>query len=95
MTDPLILVLCHDTPDGKEARALHLEAHRTYLKAEGSPLRLAGPMGAGDRPGGTFLVLAVDDPAEARRFVEGDPFYAAGVFEEISIQPLKITIDRL
>jgi uncharacterized protein YciI len=92
----LALVLCRDDPARKSERADRLEAHRAHLTAPGSPVRLAGPLfGEGGTSAGSMLVLEVTDLAAARQFVEDDPFSRAGVFSEISIQPLRITINNL
>lgn len=76
------------------ARPAHLE-RLTRLQQEGR-LILAGPLPAIDSPdpgpagfSGSLIVAEFGSLEEARSWAEADPYVAAGVYREISVQPFK------
>jgi uncharacterized protein len=65
--------------DVLERRAPHREAHLAHIAhfVGSGRMLAAGP--TGDPPTGAVLVFPGDDPADAERFAEGDPYVAAGL----------------
>ncbi|MDB5969016.1 MAG: hypothetical protein JWQ90_1466 [Hydrocarboniphaga sp.] len=78
-------------PARKAARPAHLERLRR-LQAEGR-LVLAGPFPAVDAPDtsggvtGSLLVLEFESLEAAKNWADADPYVAAGVYAEVSVQP--------
>lgn len=60
--------------------------HRQYLSKlkETGKLWASGPF---TDDSGALIIYEVDSEEEARRLIEQDPFYAAGVFQEIQLKP--------
>ena len=91
-----VICECIDNPGASEARAAALDAHRAYLKSQPDTLRLAGPLSNEDgTPRGSILIVEVEDVQDARDFVNGDPFAAAGVFSDVQYKQFKPTINNL
>ena len=91
-------IIGHDVPDSLDKRTavrpLHL-ARLQALQGEGR-LMLAGPLPAVDAtdPGvagftGSLIVAEFASLQAAQAWAEADPYIAAGVFAEISVQPFK------
>jgi uncharacterized protein YciI len=91
----LYAIIGRDVPDSlaarKAARPAHLERLRK-LQNEGR-LVVAGPFPAVDAPdtsggvSGSLLVLQFDSLDDARAWADADPYVAAGVYAEVSVQP--------
>lgn len=66
-----------------DTRAVHIE----YLTANQHLLLAAGALINDDGTGGNGGILIVDteDRKEAERFINGDPFSKAGLFEKVTI----------
>jgi uncharacterized protein len=79
MTGPHLLVLYDYVEDIVERRAPHREAHLARIGEwiEAGRMTMAGALG--QPPTGAAFVLRGDDPAEAERFAEGDPYVVAGL----------------
>lgn len=89
------VVKCLDNPALSAQREGLTEVHRAYLRAPESCVRLAGPLLDDDgKAKGSLLVLEVADLDEARRFIDGDPFAEACIFQSVEIEPYKPTIKR-
>ena len=75
-------ILRSANPNMTEVRANGLQAHRDYLQSQKRILVLAGATVSddGEELTGSLLVVNVNTRAEARAFVDGDPFMKAGVF---------------
>jgi uncharacterized protein len=78
----------------QSARPAHLERLK-QLEAEGR-LLLAGPFPAVDAedPGeagftGSLIIAKFDDLAAAKAWADADPYIAAGVYREVSVQPFR------
>jgi len=87
-----------DTPDSlskrQAARAAHL-ARLQILQDEGRMI-LAGPFPAVDSndPGpagftGSLIVAEFSSQQEAEKWMQADPFVAAGVYSQVTIKPFK------
>jgi uncharacterized protein YciI len=66
--------------------------HRARLRAPGShkvKVVLAGPTldHAAGTMNGTLLVVEADDVSAVHRFIQGDPYSEAGVYQSFEIRP--------
>jgi hypothetical protein len=86
----LFALVCTDKPQSLELRLAVRPAHLTYLETYAEKLLLAGPLlDAEGRPGGSLLLIDVDDYAAAAGFAEADPYARAGLFESVVIRPFR------
>jgi uncharacterized protein YciI len=76
------------------SRAEHL-ARLSELNQLGR-LKIAGPMPANDseNPGdagftGSMLVVSFDNIDQARQWADNDPYFSAGVYQEVQVFPFK------
>ena len=91
----LYAIIGRDVPNSLEARKAARSAHLERLRALQSEGRLivAGPFPAVDAPDtsggvtGSLLVLQFDSLEDARTWANADPYVAAGVYAEVSVQP--------
>ncbi|MCC5867220.1 MAG: YciI family protein [Gammaproteobacteria bacterium] len=83
-------ILGEDTPQAGPLRQQHLQAHLAHIEqvlATGDALKLAGPLKDGHGEViGSLLVVDLPSEADARRFMEADPYHAAGVWGNIRIE---------
>lgn len=50
--------------------------------------RVAGPLkGAGGKTVGSLLVIEASGEADARTFLESDPYFKAGIWDSIQVDP--------
>jgi uncharacterized protein YciI len=91
----------HDVAGSLAARLAARPAHLARLEAlrDAGRLRLAGPFPAIDAadPGpagftGSLIVAEFGSLAEARAWAEADPYVAAGVYADVDVRPLRITL---
>jgi uncharacterized protein YciI len=79
-------VIRYGNPDKiKEVRPVH----RQYLSAlrERGKLWASGPF---VDDSGALIIYQVESEEEARQLIKGDPFFAAGVFQDIQLKPWNI-----
>ena len=92
MTQNLFAIMAFDAPDTEALRAQLRDGHLAHFKTHAGQIAVAGPMGK-SAPG-SLIILEADSEAEARAFIEGDPFHAAGVWERIEISTFKAGIGK-
>ena len=91
MTD-LYAIICRDKPNSKEKRMVGLKAHLAHLDEVFDRVSIACPLH--DESGGftgSMLVISATDLADAREFIEGDPYYKADIWESIQIDRIGVT----
>ncbi|MGR3502759.1 YciI family protein [Pseudaestuariivita sp.] len=82
----LVALTARDKPGALDLRLSTREAHVAYLKADGSPVQMAGPLlDAEGQMCGSLIILKVADMAAAQAFAEGDPYAQAGLFESVKL----------
>ena len=76
-----------DKPNRGALRNQVREQHLQYLDANKHLLLAAGALIGDDGTGGHggILIVDTDDRAEAERFIAGDPFSKAGLFEKVTV----------
>jgi uncharacterized protein YciI len=75
-----------DQPQGPELRATFRQPHEAYLADHAGMIMARGPLVRDDAETqvGSVLLLDVPTMAAARAFVENEPFYHNGVYQEIT-----------
>jgi uncharacterized protein len=93
----LFVLHCLDAPGALERRMAARPAHLDYVRAQGSAVRLAGPLTSEDGATilGSLFVLEMDDRAAVDRFVAADPYTAAEVFAQVLVHPFKASVGGL
>ena len=78
-------------PNFNELREKGLQAHLDYLRSRKDILVLSGGMTSDDGKQfvGSLLIVNVGSRAEARTFVDGDPFTKAGMFKDVTITRMR------
>ena len=84
-----VAVICHDVPDSQAARKAAAQDHLRYIQAILDRLALAGPLFSpdGQRMIGSLYVFKTGNLDEARRWLEADPYFAAGFWQSIDHRP--------
>jgi uncharacterized protein YciI len=83
---PQVIAL-RDAPGSAERRTTHLAAHLEFVERVIDRILVAGPITdpATGAQVGSLYVLDVPDAAAARALLESDPYYAAGVWNDVRI----------
>ena len=84
-----VMATCMDAPETGEKRAETRPDHLAFLDELGDRVKLGGPILAedGETPVGSFLILEVENLAEAEALLADDPYRMAGVFETVDLKP--------
>jgi uncharacterized protein YciI len=79
-----------------ELRKPHREEHLGHVERFSAERGLVIAGATGDPPAGALFVFEddVDAAAEAQGFVDGDPYVAAGLVVESSIEPWSVVASR-
>jgi uncharacterized protein YciI len=75
-----------DQPDSGALRTEFRAAHEAYLAMHASMVMARGPLVTddGETSMGSVLLLDVPDMDTARAFMEKEPFYSNGVYQEVN-----------
>jgi hypothetical protein len=81
-------VWCEDATGSEGPRKAHLDGHLNYVERFHDRYLVAGPMRRGDTPAlvGSLFVVTAADEADARAFLNGDPYFSQGVFGAVTIR---------
>lgn len=84
-----VAVLCHDRHDSQAARKAAAQAHLRWVESMLEHIALAGPLYSHDgrRMIGSLYLFRTDSEAQARAWLEADPYYAAGFWSSIEVRP--------
>ncbi len=88
----LYAIKCRDKPNSKEKRMAGLKAHLAHMDEVFDRVSIACPLY--DEEGGfagSMLVISATDMADARAFIEGDPYYNSDIWESIEIDRVGVT----
>ena len=80
----LYAVICRDKPDHLKRRLGNRAAHLDYIERTGI-VKMAGPFIEGGQMCGTLAIIEADSLDAAHAWVAGDPYGAAGLFEEVKV----------
>jgi hypothetical protein len=91
----LYLVYLRDVGQNADIRARHLHAHMAHVGQYLDRIRLGGPLlrEPEQKPGGGILIVEAEDIGEVRRMVEADPYYRAGLWDEVRIHAFREIIN--
>lgn len=87
----LVTFICFDKPNSTELRMKTRPAHLAWLETSALPVTFIGPILADDdaTPIGSLFIVEADSLAAARAFQKQDPYVAAGLFENVIVQPTR------
>jgi uncharacterized protein YciI len=90
------VIHAYDKPNSLDVRVANRPDHIDYVKARGAGLLIAAPMIAedGETPMGTVLIIEAENKQEAEDFAANDPYAKAGLFAEVRINSLTITMNN-
>jgi uncharacterized protein YciI len=79
-----------DKPGALSRRLSNYDAHKKFLSdtaPHGVKIVMSGPLTAddGETMIGSFFLIEAQDRATVERFNSADPFYAAGIWEKVSV----------
>lgn len=90
----LFVILGHDAPNTLSMRSAARPSHLDYLKTLDAEKRLylAGPRPKAETPDssgffGSLIIAEFSDLNAAKIWAENDPYFLAGVFEHVDVQP--------
>lgn len=84
-----VAVYCRDRPDSQGARKAAAQDHLRYVEGILDRIALAGPLFSDDglQMNGSFYVFRTSSVAEARRWLEADPYFAAEFWASVEYRP--------
>jgi uncharacterized protein YciI len=85
------LCVCKDIADSAERRKTHTPAHLAYIESVIDRILVAGPMldpGTGGYNASCFI-YDTDDEEKARTLLHDDPYYRAGIYADVHMQPFR------
>jgi uncharacterized protein YciI len=90
-----IALVALDRPGAVATRMEIRPAHLEFLDALGDTLVLAGPFLNDSGEGvGTILVIEAENVAEARAVFARDPYAKADLFDQVTIKPWKLSVNK-
>lgn len=89
----LFAVTCTDREGALDLRLAHRPAHLEWAEAEGTPIRMGGPLLDRDnKPAGTLLIVEAEDETALREFLITDPYAQADLFADVFWMPFRWTL---
>ena len=82
----LYALICLYKPGGAELRKPLRARHLEHMIAALPFTAYGGPLFAGEEQSGMLVILDVQDRSAAERFLVGEPYYTAGLFETAVIR---------
>ncbi|MDX1292047.1 MAG: YciI family protein [Hyphomonas sp.] len=88
--DNLYTIICTDKPDTKPTRMARLSDHLAHIDKVFDRIKLAAPLqdDAQQVFKGALLIITADSIADARTFIEADPYYKAGIWSDVRVDKL-------
>lgn len=85
-----------DRTDPGDIRQRLRDAHIAYRKGLRRQLLLAGPLlSESGSPVGSLVLLEAENPSEARKLANSDPYAVAGLFETVAVHKYRIMVMNL
>lgn len=87
----LFYIACADRPGALQLRLDTRADHLAYLEGFQDKIVFGGPTLGGEEetPNGSVLIVDMEDRAAVESFAAGDPYAKAGLFENVTISPIK------
>ena len=91
----LYLVYLRDIENNAPIRSRLLDAHMQHIGGYIDSIRLGGPLlrDGSDGQAGGILIVESESSEAVRDMLEADPYYQAGLWDEVRIQPFKEIIN--
>ena len=87
--DDKFVVFCSEKAGSAERRTRALADHLKHLESTMDRISLAAALKDEDgQPSGSIMIVGAANAEDARRFVERDPFFSAGVWESLHVHRL-------
>jgi hypothetical protein len=88
----LYVLICQDKSNSSELRQSVRPKHLEYLGNQ--EVRFAGPMFSDDQSEmiGSIVFIVAESLAKAKSIADNDPYYLAGLFENVTVRPFKQAI---
>jgi hypothetical protein len=84
------MAYCLDKPGALEVRMANRPKHAEYLTSHNDKIVYAGPLlDDKDAMVGTLLVIDLADRAAMDDFLKNDPYAKAGLFQSVSVHPVR------
>jgi len=92
----LYAIIAIDHRDFQKIRADTRPRHLEFIEENKDKVAIAGPFlnDAGESIG-SFYVVRVSDEADARRFIESDPYSGVNLFSDVQIRRWRLVIDNI
>ena len=92
----LYTIIAIDHDDFQNVRADARPTHLKFMESNRDKVAIAGPFlnDAGESIGSLYVIHASDE-AEARDFIESDPYSGAKLFRDIQIRRWRLVIDNI
>lgn len=88
-------ISCYDKTDSLELRMATREKHLAYAADAGARIIIGGALlNADDQMIGSHLIIEADDRTALDAFLATDPYAIAGLFEKVTIKPMKIAFSN-
>jgi uncharacterized protein len=83
----LFTIIAEDATNSVTLRATQLDAHLAHVETHLDQYAVAGPMRGTDGViTGSLLIVKAETIADARAFIETDPYFVTGVWRSIDIR---------
>jgi uncharacterized protein YciI len=94
---PLFVIQWKDrAPDGPAIRAATRQAHLDWIATQPGVVKLGGPfLHADETMAGSLMIIEAESLEAAEAFHARDPYTRAGLFEQSSVSPWRVTIGAL
>jgi len=94
---PLFVIQWKDKAgEGPGIRAATRQAHLDWVAARPGVVKLGGPfLHADESMAGSLMVIEAESLDAAKAFHADDPYMKAGLFEQSSVEPWRVTIGTL
>jgi uncharacterized protein YciI len=90
----LFAVTCTDRQGALDIRLKNRPAHLEWAGAEGSPIKMAGPLlDKNEQPAGSLLIIEAEDENALRDILAADPYAKADLFADVFWMPFKWTLN--
>ena len=96
LTEKAFLVLAYDGEGGAATRDSELEGHLEYVEKHCDRYLTCGPMHNADKTGliGSFFLVAAESEADAREFLNGDPYLGSGMYDQVIVHEVTVAGGR-
>ena len=89
----LFILTCVDKAGALDLRMATREAHLAYVRDNLATIKVAGPLqDAEGAMSGSLFIIEADSADLVKAFTAADPYNKAGLFEEVTVRPWKMTV---